>query len=67
MTTSIKVACPAHASWRVQVEASEGGKIVETITLDPNSERTVTIWNGRTVTVSEIPLAATKEKTDGVD
>ena len=67
MTTSIKVACPDHASWRVKAEISEGDKIVETVTLDPNSERTFNIWTGRTITVSEVPLAATKEKTDGVD
>lgn len=60
MTTSISVSNPAHASWRVKIEATENDKVVETITLDPNSSRSVTIWQGRSVTISEEPLEAKK-------
>lgn len=78
MTTSINVKCPDHASWRVKVELHGGDKteengevkyaVSEVVYLDPNSERTFTIWAGRQMTVTEEPLEAVKqEKTDGVD
>lgn len=67
MTTSISVKNPEHASWRVRIVATENGNEVENITLDPNSERTVTIWQGRSVTVTEEPLEAKKVEKDADD
>lgn len=63
MTTSIRVKVPEGVSYRAKVDTTVGQDVVETVYLDPNSEREFYVWGrDRSVTITEMPLDAEKDE-----